>query len=501
MNQRLIGQDATPNATAINNSALLNLTLPTGSASLPATDTGGTAAAITTNGVTVGSGNMMRGLTITTTGAHTKLTGNAFGTLTLGDVSLVGTGKALDLTDGTLAIPAGVTNSFTGIQSTSSPDQGVDLATVAGSLNVGSGGTQISNSTNEGILLTSCSATINFGGGSIASVTGTSFSVSGGTVSVTYSGDITKNNAGTMVSVSGGHNNGTLIFQTGTLSATTASAGNGLQFNNADGAYNFNGTTTLNGGDAGIDIIGGSGGTFSFNGNTSINNPSGIAYNEDTSTANVTYSGTLTQNNANNAVNINAKTGGTTSFIGAITASTTTANAIDLTSNTGGAINFNGMLSLTTTSGVAFNATGGGTVTATKNDGTVAFVRLDASGAGYTSVPAVMLSGAGSGATATATLGVGSVGVGAGGSGYTTMPTVTLSGGGGSGAVARAVIAGGAISAINVINPGTGYNLSAYCEHHRRQRERRDCYHSSQSPVCKSHCCGGWLYLRANCHI
>ena len=32
--------------------------------------------------------------------------------------------------------------------------------------------------------------------------------------------------------------------------------GAGLQFNDADGTYNFNGTTTLNGGNAGIDILG-----------------------------------------------------------------------------------------------------------------------------------------------------------------------------------------------------------------------------------------------------
>ena len=61
-----------------------------------------------------------------------------------------------------------------------------------------------------------------------------------------------------MVNVTGNHNTGTLTFQTGTLSATN---GTGLQFNNADGTYTFNGTNTLNGGDAGIDIVNGSDGT------------------------------------------------------------------------------------------------------------------------------------------------------------------------------------------------------------------------------------------------
>src|SRR5205814_9669248 len=132
---------------------------------------------------------------------------------------------------------------------------------------------------------------------------------------------------------------------------------------------------TLNGGDSAVDIITGCAGTFSFSGNTAITNPSGIAYNEDTSTANVTYNGTISQSNANNAVNINAKTGGTTAFNRAegsqITASTTTANAIDLT-NTGGTVNFTGGLSLTTTSGIGFNASGSGaTISATQNNSTI----------------------------------------------------------------------------------------------------------------------------------
>jgi hypothetical protein len=75
--------------------------------------------------------------------------------------------------------------------------------------------------------------------------------VVGGSVGATYSGDITQANNAALVSVSGGHT-GTLTFQTGTLSATN---GTGLQFNNADGTYNFNGTTTLNGGAAGMRSI------------------------------------------------------------------------------------------------------------------------------------------------------------------------------------------------------------------------------------------------------
>src|SRR5262249_41703110 len=150
---------------------------------------------------------------------------------------------------------------------------------------------------------------------------------------------------------------GTITFQTGTLSSTSSSgSANGINLNNADGTVNFNGTTTLNGGNAHIDLNTGCGGTFSFSTSASITGTaSSPAYSEDTSTANVTFNGTITQNTANNAVNINAKTGGTTTFSRAagsqITASTSTANAIDLT-NTGGTVTFTGGMSLTTTTGV-----------------------------------------------------------------------------------------------------------------------------------------------------
>lgn len=214
-----------------------------------------------------------------------------------------------------------------------------------------------STASTNAISLTNCTGSSNFGAGALSGSTGNAINVSGGSISFGYTGGLTHTAATfAAVSVVGGHG-GTLIFSTGTISATN---GTGLQFDNADGNYQFGGPTTMNGGDAGIDIVNGSGGTFTFLSGTSINNPSGIAYREDTSTANVTYDGTITKNNgAQNAVDINAKTGGATTFSGAITASTTTTNAIDLT-NTGGTVTFRGGLSATTTSGVAFNATGAG---------------------------------------------------------------------------------------------------------------------------------------------
>ncbi|HRI04240.1 MAG TPA: hypothetical protein PLL77_10905 [Pyrinomonadaceae bacterium] len=209
----------------------------------------------------------------------------------------------------------------------------------------------------NGVSLTNVTGTSDFGAGALSGSSSSTFQVSGGTCSTTYTGSLTQANNAPLVSISGGHNTGTVTFNAGTIGATN---GTGLQFDNADGIYNFNGPTTLNGGDAGIDIVNGSSGTLTFGINTAITNPTGIAYREDTGTAVVSYSGTITKTNGpQNAISINGKTSGSTTFSGFVSATTTTANAINLT-NTGGTVTFrNGML-VTTTSGTAFNAVGAG---------------------------------------------------------------------------------------------------------------------------------------------
>ena len=124
----------------------------------------------------------------------------------------------------------------------------------------------------SGVSLTNVSGTSNFGTGALSGSTASTFLVSGGSASVTYSGNITQANNSPLVNVNSGHTTGTITFNTGTLSATN---GTGLQFNNADStaAYNFNGPTTLSGGNAGIDILAGSAGTFNFGTGVSITNP------------------------------------------------------------------------------------------------------------------------------------------------------------------------------------------------------------------------------------
>jgi hypothetical protein len=340
-----------------------NTTPPTGVGFLHAVGGGTTTvsgATTITNGAANGIDIQNSASTITFSGvAITKTSGTGvnlvndtsvtFGALSVTSPAsgsgLVSTGSSVSTTGGTIAVTGGPA-----VSATTTNFNASSLASVSST-----------NSASQGVSLTTCSGSLTMSAGSITGATLIPFVVNGGTVSAAYAGGITQSAANPMVSVSGGHATGTITFQTGTLSATN---GSGLQFDNADGIYAFNGTTTLSGGDAGIDILNGSSGSFTFGSATSINNPTGIAYREDTSTATVAFDGTITKNNnAANAVRINAKTGGSSTFSGAIVASTTSANAIDLT-NTGGTVTFRGGLSATTTSGVAFNATGSGATVA-----------------------------------------------------------------------------------------------------------------------------------------
>ena len=84
------------------------------------------------NGINVLSNNSLRHFDVSqVAGTATKLAGTAFGTLTIDNMSLGGTGSAIDLTGGTLAA------TFDSVQSTSSTSTGISLIGVGGSLTAG----------------------------------------------------------------------------------------------------------------------------------------------------------------------------------------------------------------------------------------------------------------------------------------------------------------------------------------------------------------------------
>jgi FtsP/CotA-like multicopper oxidase with cupredoxin domain len=122
------------------------------------------------------------------------------------------------------------------------------------------------------------------------------------------------------------------------------------------------------------------------------------------------------------------------------------------------------------TSAPAVSITGGGAVTnatavAVLAPTALASITLTNGGTGYTSVPGVTITGGGgSGATATAVMAptgnVKSVSMTDPGAGYTCTPTVVFTGGGGSGAAGTATRQGGRITAVTITNGGSGYSTA-----------------------------------------
>ena len=90
-------------------------------------------------------------------------------------------------------------------------------------------------------------------------------------------------------------------------------------------------------------------------------------------------------------------------------------------------------------------------------DTKVAQILVTNGGSGYTSPPAVALSGGGftTAATAAAQMHVDRIAVVSGGSGYTVPVAVSISGGGG--ATATAAVTGGVITSVTITNAGSGY--------------------------------------------
>ncbi len=284
---------------------------------------------------------------------------------------------------------------------------------------------------------------------------------------ISASNDVNLNSGNTLNGFTAGAATGIAISGSGFGTLTVAdvivnTTGQGLSLTNGTLAATFT-SVTSSGGTNNIALATGGttlAGTLTINGGALSNatSDSFIVSGTGTSTATISDSGTIASGGAH-SVNIANKSGGTVTLSGLVTDTDT---GITLTNNTNATINFTGGMSVSTGANAAFTATGGGTVTATSVDGTLALVRLTASGSNYTSLPTVGFSGGGgSGAVATVAAVVGSANVTNGGSGYTSAPTVTLTGGGGSGATAIALVAGGSVIAVNISNAGSGYTSAS----------------------------------------
>ncbi|HET6670922.1 MAG TPA: Ig-like domain-containing protein, partial [Pyrinomonadaceae bacterium] len=172
--QRFIGQDATASL-----SSITGLTPPAGSDPLPATNSGnGVVVNITsaTTAITLASDNLLRGFS--GGNATADITGAMFGSLIVSDVTLNGTGQALDLNVGTLAA------AFDSISSTDSATTGISLANAGGSLT--SPTTTLTNSTGVGLSVDGSSAALNFGNTNSTGSGSTGVSLTSNTGSLTF---------------------------------------------------------------------------------------------------------------------------------------------------------------------------------------------------------------------------------------------------------------------------------------------------------------------------
>lgn len=185
--------------------------------------------------VTAGTGVTLRGFTIGDSGATgTDLAATNFGTLTVDQVLLNGTGRALNLATGTIA-GAG----FTGVTSTSGA-HGINLSAIAGTLNLG--GTTISGSSGQGINMAGITGTVNTGGTSVTATTTQGILVGTSTGDVNF-GNTTVSASTDCVSLQN-NSAGTRTF--GTLTIGTC-GGVGFLHATGGGAVTVTGATNITG--------------------------------------------------------------------------------------------------------------------------------------------------------------------------------------------------------------------------------------------------------------
>ncbi len=280
-NQKVIGQGTSSGTTL---QAAAGVTLPPHSDTLPALN--GNPGSVTVNSaasgivVTTGNNNTLRGFTLGNNGSGAKIFSTAFGTLTVSEVALSGTGTALNLDSGTLAA------TFTSIASTTAAGQGILLDQVAGTL-TSTGGTTITDPATQGILVTASIADINFGNTTVSDATDAI--------------SLQNNSAGTR-----------------TFGTITTTGGTGVGFLHSTG-----------------------GGTVNVTGATSITNPGGNGIDIDGSNANLSFAATTVNKNSTGGTGVDL-TNNATRTIGFTSLTVTTTNAFSLNTNNSGTVNSGG---------------------------------------------------------------------------------------------------------------------------------------------------------------
>ena len=202
--QKLIGQDTTATLADLGAPAPLP-----GNAYPPVNNPTPTPVSVTSSAaaLTLGSNNTLAGFSIGTS-TTAVLANSSVGSLRVREVVVNTNGSGIVMTAGGTVVNDPIFTGFTSVTTTGGLF-GVNLSGIAGTLALGTGG--------------------------LSGATGFTVVTANSTANVTYAGTV------------------------------NATSGQGLVFNNADGAYNFNGIVTLSG-TAGVSITNGSSGTFTFAG-------------------------------------------------------------------------------------------------------------------------------------------------------------------------------------------------------------------------------------------
>ncbi|WP_395446292.1 inverse autotransporter beta domain-containing protein (plasmid) [Aminobacter sp. UC22_36] len=312
---------------------------------------------------------------------------NASGTTTLSNISITGAGTG-GISFGGASGPAGtITASNVDIGGANA------LAVTGGNAGISfDAASSIANTSGTAVSIANrTGGSFTFAGTVVANGAASGISVSGATAasSVSFTGTVdlgtTTAMTGTAVAINNNGQASTVSFANLDIvtSATTGfSASNGGTINVTTGTINAGSAQALllNGVAANVNLVSttSSGGinnvaltnvTGTVNlGSGALSGASGVAFLVSGGSASIDYNGTVSKTGASDGrvVDIQNKTGGTVSFDGTLT-STGSSDGINLVNNGGATINFTNTLTLNTSASgtTAFNATGGGTVSAT----------------------------------------------------------------------------------------------------------------------------------------
>jgi large repetitive protein len=331
--ERLIGQGSGSDLATITGIA------PIAGSAFPAL--GGSAPTVTcavASCIALGTGNSLRGFTLGDAGAAgTKISGTAFGTLTVAELTLNGDGRALGLTNGTL------NGNFIDIDVSAGNQQAIGLDAVSGiwsitgAVNIGNvNGTAIS------ILNTPAGGSATFLGGVTVNKTssGAGVNLTANAAPIDLGGVNITTGAGPALTLD--NSSGTVTIASGTVSAT---GGPALNSSSSALAITLASASSTNSSTQGINLNGISG-TVNIAGG-SISGSTGTAFLAQGTLGTTSYAGSISKTSAGRLVDIGAGANGTLTLSGSMncTAACSTGagnHGLRISGRSGGTITVNG---------------------------------------------------------------------------------------------------------------------------------------------------------------